>query len=191
MALDLKRRRFTVAEYYQMALAGILGEDDRVELIDGEIVEMTPIGARHAECVDRLTEFFFRAFGGAARLRVQNPVRLGEHSEPKPDVALVHRRAGLYGSGHPTPEDILLLVEVADSSADPDRRVKVPLYARSGIQEVWLVDLEQETITIYRDPAPDGYRSARVARRGDELAPISFPDLVLKAADLIPGLAED
>ena len=186
MALDLKRRRFTVEEYHQMAQAGILGEDDRVELIEGEIVEMTPIGARHAECVDRVTDLFFRAFGSAARVRVQNPVRLGEHSEPQPDIALVRRKPGFYASGHPGPEDVFLLVEVADSSADPDRRVKVPLYARSGIQEVWLVELEQETITIYRDPTTDGYRTAQVVRRGDELAPAAFPGLTLKAADLIP-----
>ena len=187
MAIDLKNRRFTVTEYHQMAQAGILGEDDRVELIEGEIVEMTPIGARHAECVDRLADTFIRAFGGAARVRVQNPVGLGERSEPQPDVALVRRKPGFYASGHPTPGDVLLLVEVADSSADPDRRVKVPLYARSGIHEVWLVDLEQDTITIYRDPTPDGYRNARVARRGDELAPAAFPDRALAVADILPG----
>ncbi len=186
MALDLKRRRFTTDEYHQMARAGILGEDDRVELIEGEIVEMTPIGARHAECVDRLTDLFSRAFSDAARLRVQNPVRLGENSEPQPDIVLARRKSGFYASDHPTPEDILLLVEVADSSADPDRRVKVPLYVRSGIVEVWLVDLEQDTITIYRDPTPDGYHSARVARRGDEVAPITFPDRAIAIADILP-----
>ncbi len=186
MALDLKRRRFTVTEYHQMAQAGILGEDDRVELIDGEIVEMTPIGARHAECVDRLTDLFFRAFGGAARVRVQNPVRLGERSEPQPDIALVRRKPGFYASGHPGPEDVFLLVEVADSSSDPDRRVKVPLYALAGIPEAWLVDLEQQTITAYADPTPDGYRSVRVFRRGEEVAPGVFPDRALAVADLLP-----
>ncbi len=186
MALDLKRRRFTTDEYHQIAQAGILGEDDRVELIEGEIVEMTPIGARHAECVDRLTDLFARAFGDAARVRVQNPIVLGEHSESQPDVALVRPKPGFYTSGHPTPGDVLLLVEVADSSVDPDRRVKVPLYVRSAIQEMWLVDLEQDTITIYRDPTPDGYRSARVARRDDELAPIAFPDRALAVDDILP-----
>lgn len=186
MALDLKRRRFTVQEYHQMAQAGILGEDDRVELIEGEIVEMTPIGRRHASCVARLVHRFGRELRDAAVIWPQNPVRLGEDSEPEPDLALLRPRADFYASGHPGPEDVLLLVEVADSSADPDRRVKVPLYARSGIQEVWLVDLEQETVTIYRDPAPDGYRTAQVVRRGDELAPAAFPHVTLKAADLIP-----
>jgi Uma2 family endonuclease len=186
MALELKRRLFTVAEYHQMAEAGILGEDDRVELIEGEIVEMTPIGARHAECVDRLTDLFFRVFGGVARVRVQNPVGLGEHSEPQPDVALVRRKPGFYTSGHPTPGDVLLLVEVADSSADPDRRVKVPLYARSGIQEVWLVDPEPETITMYRDPTPEGFRTAQIVRRGETLSPLAFPEHSISVASVLP-----
>lgn len=186
MALELKRRRFTVDEYHQMAQAGILDEDDRLELIDGEIVEMTPIGARHAECVDRLTDLFFHTLGNAARVRVQNPVRLDEHSEPQPDIALVHRKPGLYASGHPTPEDIFLLVEVAETSSEPDRRVKVPLYARSGIPEVWLVDLEQETITAYLDPSSDGYRTAQVFRRGESLAPSAFPDRPISINDILP-----
>lgn len=186
MAVDLKRRRFTVEEYEQMGRAGILGEDDRVELIDGEIVEMTPIGRRHAAAVNRLTALLSRVLGDAALVSVQNPIRLGEHSEPQPDLALLLPKADFYASGHPIPADVFVLVEVAETSAETDRRVKMPLYAHSGIQEVWLVDLDQETITIYRDPTPDGYRTARVARRGDELAPAAFPNLTLDAADLIP-----
>ena len=186
MALDLKRRRFTVTEYHQMAQAGILGEDDRVELIDGEIVEMTPIGCLHAACVNRLNRRFSRTFGDVALVSVQNPVRLGEDSEPEPDLALLRPRADFYASGHPGPEDIFLLVEVADSSSDPDRRVKVPLYARAGIPEAWLADLEQQTITAYADPTPDGYRSVRVFRRGEVVAPGVFPDRALAVADLLP-----
>ena len=183
MALELRKRRFTVDEYYRMARAGILGEDDRVELIEGGIVEMTPIGARHAECVSRLTELFFHTFGDVARVSPQNPIRLGEHSEPQPDVALLRPRS--YASGHPTPEDVLLLVEVAESSAEPYRRVKVPLYGRSGIPEVWLVDLEQETITTYHDPTPEGYRTARVARSGEDLASVAFPDRAIAVASVL------
>lgn len=186
MAIDLKKRRFTVTEYHQMAQAGILGEDDRVELIEGEIVEMTPIGARHASCVARLDHYLGRELGDAAVTWPQNPVRLGEHSEPEPDLALLRPRADFYASGHPGPEDIFLLVEVADSSADPDRRVKVPLYARSGVPEVWLADLQQQTITIYRDPTPEGYRTVRVVRRGEGLTPGAFPDCALAVADILP-----
>lgn len=187
MALDLKRRRFTVEEYYWMARVGILGEDDRVELIDGEIVEMTPIGHRHAVCVKNLTRTFYHLFDDVAVISVQDPVHLSDYSEPEPDLALVTPPADSYLSGHPRPRDIILIVEVAHSSADPDRRVKVPLYARNGIPEFWLVDLEQETITIYQDPTPGGYRTARIVRRGEQLAPAAFPDRPIAVSDILPG----
>ena len=186
MALDLKRRRFNADEYEQMGRAGILGEDDRVELLDGEIVEMTPIGLRHADCVNRLARGLVLAFDEVAVVLVQNPIRLSDRSEPQPDLALVRRQSDLYASSHPTPTDILLIVEVADTSVESDRRVKVPLYARGGILEVWLIDLNQETVTAYRDPRRGGYRTAQVARRGDELAPITFPDRAIAIADILP-----
>jgi Uma2 family endonuclease len=185
MALHLTKRRFTVAEYYQMAEAGILGEDDRVELIDGEIIEMTPIGRRHAACVDRLNRLFARGIGEAAQIRVQNPVQLDEYSEPQPDLTLLRPRPDFYASGHPTPADVLLLIEVGDTSAEVDRQVKVPLYAGSGIQELWLIDLEQETVTAYRDLADDRYRLVQPARRGDRIAPAAFPDRDLTVADIL------
>ena len=188
MALQLTRRRFTVCEYYQMAKAGILTEDDRVELIDGEIVEMSPIGRRHAACVDRLTRWFVDHFGHAAQVRVQNPIHLDEHNEPQPDIALLRPRADYYASGHPTPADLLLVVEVAETSAALDRRVKLPLYARSGIPEVWLVDLDQEAIVAYRDPTASGYRTALTAPRRERLAPLAFPDRPLAVGDVLgPG----
>lgn len=156
--LHLTKRRFTVSEYHQMAQAGILTEDDRVELLDGEIIKMAPISSRHTACVRRLEHIFGRRFRDTALISTQNPVHLSDYTEPQPDVTLLHPQADSYASGHPTPEDILLLVEVAESSAAVDRQVKVPLYAQSGVLEVWLVDLNQETITVYRDPSPDGYR---------------------------------
>ncbi len=187
MAVELKRRRFTVAEYHQMAEAGILGEDDRIELVEGEIVEMTPIGHRHAACVKRITRAFYRVFDDVATISVQDPVHLSEYTEPEPDVALLNPPADSYLTGHPGPADVLLIVEVAQTSSEPDRRVKVPLYARAGIPEVWLVDLEQDTITLYRDPAPTGYRTAQVVRRDERLAPAALPDRPLAASDLLPG----
>ena len=185
MALHLTRRRFAVSEYHQMAQAGILGEDDRVELIDGEVTEMTPIGRRHAACVDRMSKLFERTFGDDAQVRVQNPVVLGEYTEPQPDLALLRPRADFYASGHPTQDDIFLLVEVAETSAEPDRRVKVPLYARSGVQEFWLVDLDGDTVTVYQDPTPSGYGTVRVVRRGEELAPVAFLNRPLAAAAIL------
>ncbi|MBI4504649.1 MAG: Uma2 family endonuclease [Chloroflexi bacterium] len=185
MAVQLTRRRFTVDEYYRMAEAGILGEDDRVELIDGEIVEMVPIGDRHAGCVDYLTNVLARLLGEEAQVRVQNPLRLSRYSEPQPDVMLLRPRPDFYRSGHPTPGEVLLLIEVADTSVDLDRRVKVPLYARHGIPELWVVDLAEGTVTVYRDPAPDGYRVAQVLRRGEQLQPAAFADLAVPVADII------
>lgn len=185
MALQLVRRRFTVHEYHQMGQVGILTEDDRVELIDGEIVAMTPIGRRHAACVNRLNRLFGQRFADVALVSVQNPVHLGEHSEPQPDVALLRPRADFYAARHPGPADILLLVEVAETSAALDRRVKLPLYARSGIPEVWLVDLDRSTIRAYRDPTPSGYRTARTLSRDARLAPQAFPDRELTVAEIL------
>jgi len=185
MALHPTRRRFTVAEYHQMAEASIFAEDDRVELLEGEIVEMSPIGRIHAAEVIRLTELFVRTFGEAVHVSVQNPIQLAEDTEPQPDMTLLRRRHDFYASAIPGPQDVLLLVEVADTSVAFDRQVKMPLYARSGIAEHWLIDLNQETVTVYRDPGPGGYRSTQVIRRGERLAPLSFPDCELTVDSLL------
>jgi Uma2 family endonuclease len=169
MALQVARRRFTVGEYYRMADVGILNEDDRVELVDGEIVEMPPIGPGHGGCVNCLVWLFGQSLAGAAIVRVQNPIHLDEHNEPQPDVALLRPRTDFYRTRHPEPGDVLLIVEVADTSAAFDRRVKLPLYARFGIPEVWLVDLGKATIRVQRDPSPAGYRTARTVRRGERV----------------------
>jgi len=185
MALELKKRRFTLKEYYRMAEAGILGEDDRVELIDGEIVEMTPIGARNAACVDRLTDLFTEALRGSALVRVQNPIRLSKKTEPQPDLALLRWKLDFYASGHPMPRDVFLLVEVCETSNEPDCRVKIPIYARAGILEVWLMDLQQKTITTYQDPTAASYRAVRVYWRGEQIAPSAFSDRSLAVSDVL------
>ena len=187
MALSLVRRRFTVDEYHQMGRAGILHEDDRVELIEGEILEMTPIGRRHAAGVKRISRLFWQRFDDAAVISVQDPVRLDAHTEPQPDVALLRPRADFYEAGHPGPADILLIVEVAETSAALDRRVKLPLYARSGIPEVWLVELSKLTVTAHRDPGPGGYKTVRTVRRGETIAPLAFPDRELTVAEMLGG----
>src|SRR5437868_12357745 len=141
MSVQIARRHFNVAEYYKMAAAGVFSEDDRVELIEGEIVEMNPIGSRHAACVGRLTKLLERLTGDRAIVWVQNPVQVSDYSEPLPDVALLNPRDDFYSQATPQATDVLLIIEVAESSLEYDRSIKLPLYARSGIVEVWLVNL--------------------------------------------------
>jgi Uma2 family endonuclease len=143
-----------------MAAAGILPRDARVELIDGDLIDMAPIGSRHAGVVRRIARLLERAVGDAAIVSVQMPIALDESSEPQPDIALLEPRSDFYTPAHPTPKDVMLIVEVADSSLPYDRDVKLALYARHHILEVWLVDLKHDEITRYRNPHPDGYRAA-------------------------------
>jgi Uma2 family endonuclease len=169
------RRRFTVHDYHRMAEAGILHEDDRVELIGGEIVEMSPIGGRHAACVREINRLLSRQVDDELRVDVQSPVRLGERGEPQPDLAVIRTRD--YGDSLPTPEDVLLLIEVADTSLVSDRDVKLPLYARSGIAEVWLVDLNEGAIERHTEPSQNGYRLVRRAMPGETLESAALPGL--------------
>ncbi len=185
MAMPLAHRRFTVDEYYRMAEAGILGEDDRVELLDGEIIEMTPIGDRHAATVTRLDDLFHERVGQRATVRVQNPVRLHHYAEPEPDVALVARREDRYVGGHPVPADVLLIVEVADTSLVYDRERKLPAYAAAGIPEVWLVDLTADRIEVYREPSGGAYRDRRVLGREAALTVLRLPDVALPASEIL------
>jgi Uma2 family endonuclease len=171
---EITRRRFTVHDYHRMGEAGILHEDDRVELIEGEIVEMAAIGTRHFTCVNGLTRLLVRGVGDAAIVSVQNPVRLDEHSEPQPDLAVLQTRD--YRESLPRPEDVLLLIEVSDTTLFYDRNVKLPLYARAGIPEVWIVDLAGETVEHYTGPSGDSYRHVERVRRGEEIRSAALPE---------------
>jgi Uma2 family endonuclease len=178
-------RRFSVREYHEMAVSGILIEDDRVELIEGEIVEMPPIGSRHAACVSRLNQLFSTELGGSALVRVKDSVRLSERSEPEPDLTLVKPRADYYAGSHPGPEDVLLVVDVADTSTGYDRSVKVPLYGRAGIREMWLVDLELGRIEVLREPFGDGYRTVHAYGREDRLSFDALPHIQISVDSLL------
>lgn len=186
MSVQIVRRHFNITEYYRMAAAGVLSEDDRVELIEGEIIEMNPVGSRHAACVGRLTEFFVRLADGGAIVWVQNPVQVSDYSEPLPDITLLKRRDDFYAQANPRPADVLLIVEVADSSVEYDCDVKIPLYAGAAIPEVWLVNLPKETIEIYTQPIGDAYREIRIVKRGESLASKSIPSLIIDA-DVVLG----
>jgi Uma2 family endonuclease len=185
MTVQLLRRTFTVDEYYAMAEAGILSQNDRVELIEGDILRMTPIGSRHAACVLRLSTFFHQHLVRRALVSVQSPLRLSRYSEPEPDIALLRPRDDFYAEAHPMPADTLLVIEVADSSLTYDQQVKIPLYARHGVPEVWLVDLSRELIELYRTPSPRGYEQMTQAHRSQEITPQSFPDLTLQVDALL------
>jgi len=155
---DLPRRhRLSVDDYYRMAEVGILDQEARVELIDGEIIDMPPPGSLHAATVDRLMHALVRAADDGASVRVQNPVRLNSYSEPQPDLALLRRREDFYSEHHPRPADVLLIIEVADTSLKFDRDTKVSLYARDGIPEIWLVDLRGRRLVRYRVPREGSY----------------------------------
>lgn len=183
---QVQTRPFTVDEYYRMAEAGILHEDDRVELIRGAIVEMSPIGSRHAARVDRLSTEFHTRLISRAIVRVQGPVRLSPNSEPEPDILLLRPRSDFYAAAHPGPADVLLLVEVADTSLEYDRGEKLALYAEAGIPEVWIVDLAHEVVEVFRQPDAGSYRRQDVFGRGASLAPEAFPDAVI-SVDAILG----
>ena len=184
MSVQTQRRLFTVQDYHLMSQAGVFRDNERVELIEGEIIQMAAIGKRHAARVDRLAEFFGDRVRRRAIIRVQNPISLGDNSEPQPDIALVQRRADFYEESLPNSEDILLLVEVADSTVNYDRDVKIPNYARSGIQEVWLWDLEANCLEVYRFPTANGYTSMQKFERGEQVSPLAFPEFAV-SIDLI------
>jgi Uma2 family endonuclease len=179
------RHRWTVADYHKMGKVGLLSQDARVELIDGEIVEMAPIGSQHAGQVNHLVGLLWNRLYGKAVITGQNPVLLGDYGEPQPDIAVLRWRDDYYKSAHPKPEDILLLIEVADTTARYDREVKVPLYARHNILEVWLLDLPQQHLEVYRDPADGKYTQVSCHRTG-LLSPRQFPEAVVELADLFP-----
>ena len=184
MALHVLRGPFTVESYQRLAELGVLREDDRVELIAGQVVRMTPIGDRHASCVRRLHDLLAREILDVAIVDVQNPVVLGAHDVPQPDVAVLTRRGDRYPQ-HPRAPDILLVIEVADSSLAYDRDVKIPRYARAGIPEVWLVDLTADRIEVYRQPVAETYADVRAASRGAGLSPLHFPNLSIAVADIL------
>ena len=168
-----------------MAEAGILGEDDRVELIEGEIVDMSPVGAQHAACVKRLRRLLDRVIGDSAVLGIQDPIQLDDGTEPLPDISLLRPSADFYSSSHPTPIDVLLLIEVADATLPTDRRIKVPIYARAAIPEVWVVNLKQEIVEVYSQPSGGSYRVVWTAQRGQMLSVHGFEGVQIDVDEVL------
>lgn len=181
--VELPRRRFTWEEYHRMGEAGVLRPKERVELIEGEIIVMTPIGPRHSACVAELTRRLVPAIGDRALLWPQNPVRLPRDTEPEPDIVLLRPRADRYAADSARAEDVLLLIEVADTSYRYDSRVKLPLYARARVAETWIVDLMHDVVEVYRDPSASNYAVSTRVERGGIVAPAALPDVILTVDD--------
>ncbi len=183
------KHRFTVDDYYRMGDAGVFPPGRRVELLEGEIIDMMPIDPFHSGVVNRLADFLTLCAHRRWMVTNQNPVRLGRHSEPEPDVVLVRRDPDDYTGRHPQPGDVLLLIEVSNSSLDYDRTDKFAAYGKAGIEEYWIVNLAEECVEIYREPHFTGYASAAVCKPGDAASPAAFPDVAVDVAWLLrkPG----
>lgn len=185
MAVELTHVRFSVGEYHRIAEVGIVGEDDRVELIDGELVRMSPVGSVHAATVRRLNRLLAAQAGDLLLVDIQNPLQLSDDTEPEPDVVVLRYRADFYESATPTVADAYFLIEVADSSLAYDRQVKIPRYARAGIPEVWLVDLDNRCIERHSNPTLEGYRDVVAIGSGQALASTVVSGLVLAADQIL------
>lgn len=185
MPILRKRRLFTVEEYHRMGEVGILPEKG-LELIHGELIEMSPIGSKHAATVDKITRFFVQLFQMKAIVRVQNPITIADHSEPEPDISILKDRRDYYSEKHPGPEDVYLLIEVADSSINFDRTVKLNMYAAAGIPETWIIDLEKNQIETYRDPVESTYTDKKIATKSDPVL-VQTLDMHINASELLLG----
>lgn len=175
----LVRHRFSVADYQKMIDTGVLSEEDHVELLNGEIVEMSPIKSPHAAIVKRLNRLLQKYFGNRYLVSIQDPIIIRPNSQPQPDIAVLKYRDDYYYNEHPRPEDIILLIEVADSSLEKDRKIKLPLYAAAGIQEAWLVDIASKLLEVHTKPTPQGYSQVQIFRAGDVLQSPSVDSLAV------------
>lgn len=185
MLADVTKKLFTVDDYYRMADAGILNPRDRVELIEGEIVEMSPIGLKHVSRLIRANEFFTFAFKGRAFVSIQLPLRLNNYNEPQPDIVIMRTREDYYEAKRLTPEDTFLVIEVSDSSLRYDQKVKLPLYAATGVVEFWIENLQDNVLLVCRDPEGKDYKTQFTLRSGDSVSPLSFPGISFKVSDLL------
>jgi Uma2 family endonuclease len=183
-AMQILTHKFNVEQYHQMGEASIFAPGVRLELIQGEIVDMTPIGLKHAIAINRLNYLLTLRVRDRGIISIQNSIRLNNYSEPQPDVVILRHRQDFYANKFPAAEDVLLLVEVSDSSLKYDREVKVPLYAKSNIPETWVIDLNQEIIEIYRHPIENIYTLKQVINAGQSFSPVAFPDINLTPSDI-------
>ena len=185
MSLQIAKHHFTANDFERMGEAGIFNRDARLELIEGDVIDMPPIRSHHAACVNILSRLLDRAVGDEVLVSIQDPIRINDFSEPQPEVALLRLRDDFYKDAHPTPADVLLVVEVADTTVEYDRQIKAPLYAKAGIAEYWLVNLPDEQIEIYAEPENGEYKHVRHARRPGAAESRSMAKLSLSVSDVL------
>lgn len=177
MSVEIARWQFTVEDYERMREVGILHEDDRVELLDGEVRAMSPIGPFHASIVNLLAMLLTRQLGDNAIVSSQNPIQLNDYSEPQPDIAILQPRVDYYAAAHPRPDDILIVIEVSDSSLEYDRTEKLPRYAIAGIPEVWIIDVGKKTIEQHTQPRTNRYHEVRLFEQGEQVTSLQIAQL--------------
>lgn len=181
----LQRHRLTVDEYYRMGHAGVFAPGARVELIEGEVIDMAPIGTRHASTVKRLIALLSAAAQGRAIVAAQDPLRLSDASEPQPDVMLLRQRADFYARAHPRPADVLLLIEVSDSTASYDRTIKVDLYAKHNVAEVWIVDLDNNVVRFFRHGDGTAYTDITASENPRATPVAALPGITIDLSGLL------
>jgi Uma2 family endonuclease len=186
MVTETSKRLFTVHEYHRMVEAGILREDDRVELIRGEVVRMSPIGPPHNAAILRATQALTRIVGDRALVGIQGSIRLDEYDEPQPDIYLLRPKDDFYASGHAGPADIFVIIEVADSSLTYDQTVKLELYAETGVPEYWISNIRDERIIAHSNPQGNAYQNVRELKRGETIEPQLLPDCHIRVDVLLP-----
>jgi Uma2 family endonuclease len=185
MVLQLDRKRFTVTDFQSMIETGILEEGSPYELLNGEIFHMAAIGRKHAARVDRINSFLNRSLVNAMIVRVQNPIELGALSQPEPDIAVLRWQDDFYESGHPEPRDIYLLIEVSDTTLETDRTFKLPVYAEAGIAEVWIINLQDDCIEVYRNPSGTVYQSMQTFIKGQTLTIELLPGVSIESDEIL------
>ena len=185
METEVIKKRFTVDEYHRMGDAGIFGPEERTELIDGEIIQMSPIGQRHAGRVNRATAVFVKAFGERAVVSPQNPVQLSDWTEPQPDIVVFKPRSDFYENKRPVSDDVLLVMEVSDTTLRFDMKIKLPHFAAAGVCELWIQDLNAGVLHVFRDPAEKNYKASLQLKPGDSISPLAFPDIRISIDDLL------
>ena len=184
MTLQLEHKLFTRQDYHRMAEAGVFADDDKVELLNGNIITMSPIGSKHLATVNRFVRIFQKSLSDDYILSIQNPVGINDISEPEPDVAILNYKKDFYENGKPTPKDVPLIIEVSDTTLEKDLNIKLPLCSKVGIHESWIVDLNSFRISVFTEPSANGYLSTRHCYEGDKINVSSVPDLTIPVSDV-------